>query len=309
MANYDMTPLDVGKRMPVKVRVFNAKLSIDEIKMITILPDFNVAELKFEIESRLSIPAEHQKHLTIPSSVVSDNKEDAIPTTPTTLDDDDMKLSKFTFTKNSIITCELSDECNWKSADIAIDVSPTKPLKAVQPSPAKKKATRQTPTKGGPVQSVPVESRTTQAEQEMHFLTKHSKIQCRILIVVFEITLVLLIAYWGTINMIQYSINMVFVLIAWRGCRKLQPFWIICFLLYLVMDLIIIFLLIVLGLIEQHESVYGSTAAYVVLLSTELVLNGTWLYFYAKFFYAVLKASPRTRAMARTITSKQPILV
>eukprot|EP01083_Nonionella_stella_P185186 674522_1 len=116
--------------MAVKIRIFNAKLSIDEMKMISILPDFNVAELKYEIETRLSIRTEHQKRLTIPSSVVSDNKEEAISATPTTLDDEDMKLSKFTLTQNSVITCELSDDSDWNSAQIAIDVKPS----ATQPS-------------------------------------------------------------------------------------------------------------------------------------------------------------------------------
>lgn len=121
--------------------------------------------------------------------------------------------------------------------------------------------------------------------------------------------MVLLVAYWGKIQMIQYVINMIFILVGWRGCRKLKPFFIICFLLYLILDIIIIFLLIVLGLIESHESVYGSTAAYIALLTFEFVLNSIWLYFYSKFFYVVLRAPISIREKAMGITAKQPILI
>eukprot|EP01084_Bolivina_argentea_P208717 355732_1 len=106
-------------------------------------------------------------------------------------------------------------------------------------------------------------------------------------------------------NMIQYLINMIFILVGWRGCRKLKPFWILCFLLYLILDVIIMFLLIIIGIIGGHESVYGSTAVYILLLSSEFLLTVIWLYFYAKFFYVVLKTPQRHRDMARTITSKQ----
>ena len=121
--------------------------------------------------------------------------------------------------------------------------------------------------------------------------------------------MVLLVIYWGTINMIQYGINMIFVLIAWRGCRKLKPFLILLFLLYLIMDIIIIFLLIIFGLVNNHESIYGSTALYISLLSIEFILLCIWLYFYSKFFYAVLKANDTHRQLARNVTSKQAILI
>ena len=109
--------------------------------------------------------------------------------------------------------------------------------------------------------------------------------------------------------MLQYIINMIFICVGWRGCRKLKPFWIVCFGLYLMLDLIILFLLVVLGLIGGHESVYGSTAAYIALLCFELLMNGIWLYWYSKFFFAVLSSAEKVREEARKITSKQPILV
>lgn len=110
-------------------------------------------------------------------------------------------------------------------------------------------------------------------------------------------------------QMIQYAVNMIFILIGWRGCRKLKPCFMICFGLYLILDIIILFLLIVVGLVQSHESVYGSTAVYITLLCFEFVLNSIWLYFYSKFSYAVLRAPISIREEAMGITAKQPILI
>ena len=60
---------------------------------------------------------------------------------------------------------------------------------------------------------------------------------------------------------------------------------------------------------RDQKSVYGSTALYVGLLTTELVLNLVWLYWYWKFFYAVLRCSETTRIVAANITALQPILI
>merc|ERR1712087_777102 len=99
------------------------------------------------------------------------------------------------------------------------------------------------------------------------------------------------------------------LLIGWRGCRKLKSFLMICFLLYLSLDIIIIFLFLLLGFIEGHESVYGSSALYLTLLSFELLLNVAWLWWYAKLFVQVIKAPKRTLEKAVVITSKQPICI
>eukprot|EP00483_Globobulimina_turgida_P003412 UN03418 len=242
MATYDMTLLDESERVRVKIQVINDKLSINDVNMLSILPDFNVAELKFEIEKSLSIPQTHQQTLILRLAETADSKELSVE-----LSSDDMKLSEYNIRQGTVIELQLSDDSDWSAIQIAIDNdNATKPGHGVtvdhEPNP--------------------VQARTTQTDEIIRLLTKQSKIQCRILIIVFEITLVLLVAYWGTTSMIQYGINMIFILVAWRGCRKLKPFFIVCFGLYMVMDLIIIFLLIILGIAEQHESVYGSTAAY-----------------------------------------------
>ena len=124
-----------------------------------------------------------------------------------------------------------------------------------------------------------------------------------------EVTLVLLVFYWGTTSMIQYLITMTMLMVGWRGCRKLKSFFIICFLLYLALDMVLIFLFLVLGFVEGHESVYGSSALYLSLLSFEFVLNVLWLFWYCKFFIKVVKAPKKTLERAVAITSKQPICI
>eukprot|EP01083_Nonionella_stella_P238019 834431_1 len=205
---YDMTPLDAQERIPVKIHIINSKLSINELQTISIASDYNVAELKFEIESALSVEQQHQIKLTLQLSPTNDNEEKE---THIELTSDDMKLSEYNITKNTIIELQLSDDSNWNVKPIKMDTTNSK-------RPLKMDAVNTRP--GGTVQSMPVQTSTRETDQIIHFLTKHSKIQCRVLLIVFEITLVLLVAYWGTVSMIQYCINMVFVLVAWRGCRK-----------------------------------------------------------------------------------------
>ena len=307
MATYDMTPLDANDRVPLKIHIKNSTLSIDEMKMISIATDCNISELKFEIERVLSIQIQYQQKLCIDEGTHDETKE---------LSNEDTKLSEYNISQNTIIELELSNDCDWNGSQTNIDMTHSSPKSPpiIQ--------TPKTPSQGGKdnENTENMESVTAQTDNDesrgqgtndeiIHFLTKHSKIQCRILLIVFEITLILLVAYWGEIQMVQYVINMIFILIGWRGCRKLAPFFIICFGLYLILDLLIIFLLIILGIVEQHESVYGSVAAYVALLTFEFILNSIWLYFYLKFFYRVLRAPPSVRNMAINITSKQPILV
>lgn len=313
MATYDMSPLDSSDRLTIKIRILSDSLAIDELKKISILPDYSVSELKFEVERTLKIPTEDQKKLIIRIASKEDDdskeNEDLSYVETHELSSDDTKLSEFDITQNTILELQLTDSSEWSAEKIAAQRSINMPITTSVPP---KQNNPNKPSQDNAVSSkqpIPAQPRMAETDEAIKFLTKHSKIQCRILLVVFEITLILLIAYWGTISMVQYSINMIFVLIAWRGCRKLRPFWIVCFLLYLVLDIIILFLLIVLGIVEQHDSVYGSTAAYVILLTLEFVLNSIWLYWYSKFFYSVLKTPESVRKMATAITSKQPILV
>lgn len=289
MATYDMSRMSIPAedRISITLHIINTTLSIDESKSIWIAADYSVAELKFEIERSLNIQQEHQKKLTIKAS-------------NHVLDSEDDKLSEYNIKTNTIIELELSDNCNWRPVQTSIDMQSSTPL---TPKGAKKQ------NQARSVQSSVNQRHRSAVDESIAFLSKHSKIQCRILLIVFEITLVLLVAYWGYINMIQYCINMLFICIGWRGCRKLKPFWIVCFGLYLIMDLFILLLLVVYGLIDGHESVYGSTAAYIALLCFELFLNAIWLYWYSKFFFVVLKSEEAVREEARKITSKQPILV
>merc|ERR1712079_772618 len=112
----------------------------------------------------------------------------------------DRKLSEYDINQHSTITLSLSDDCEWTPA----------------------------PTKGGPdvvahretaQRSAP--ARSNRDEPVIRFLTYQSKIHCRILLLVFQISLILLVSYWGTLYMVQFTITIIFVLIGWRGCRKL----------------------------------------------------------------------------------------
>eukprot|EP00483_Globobulimina_turgida_P009135 UN09153 len=177
MATYDMTLLDESERVRVKIHVINDKLSINELKMLSISPDFNVAELKFEIEKSLSIQQAHQQKLILQLASTDDNKEDATNLS-VQLSSDDMKLSKYNITQNTVIELQLSDDSDWNAIQIAIDNDNDNDID-------NDKKSRSVAT----VEPIPVQSRTTQVTQTdeiIHFLTKHSKIQCRILILVFE---------------------------------------------------------------------------------------------------------------------------
>eukprot|EP00484_Ammonia_sp_Unknown_P020982 CAMPEP_0197031752 /NCGR_PEP_ID=MMETSP1384-20130603/10654_1 /TAXON_ID=29189 /ORGANISM="Ammonia sp." /LENGTH=307 /DNA_ID=CAMNT_0042461323 /DNA_START=49 /DNA_END=972 /DNA_ORIENTATION=- len=305
-STYDMSRLEAPDRISVKIHIVNEASTVDDVKIISISEESTVAELKFEIERALHIPQSDQQELLLQAGVHSPSDDDQ------KLQEEDHKLSQYKLTKNSIILLRLTESSTWNPLQRNIEIPSHSNYPSLSPlaaSNADRALNKQPATDARSQAQSTQQAAELDVDQIVHFLTKHSKIQCRILLIVFEITLVLLVAYWGSVSMIQYCINMVFILIGWRGCRKLKPFFIVCFLLYLIMDLVIIFLLIILGIVEKHESVYGSTALYVGLLSLEFVLNSIWLYWYAKFFYAVLKALPSVRERAREITAKQPILI
>ena len=94
----------------------------------------------------------------------------------------------------------------------------------------------------------------------------------------------------------MYLIAIAFALAGFRGCRKLHPLWVLAFLLWLLLEILLITLFIIAGLVESHESIYGSTAAYIALLSFELLLDITWAWFYFQFLRMVLSMGFRLRA-------------
>ena len=107
--------------------------------------------------------------------------------------------------------------------------------------------------------------------------------------------------------MILYLIAIFFALCGFRGCRKLHPLWILAFLLWLLLEILLICLYIIAALIETHESIYGSVGAYVGLLSFELVLNVIWAWYYFKFLRMVLSMGLELRAWGE-IQMKQTVV-
>ena len=172
---YNMSRISIGAddRISVTVHIINATLSIEESRQISIVADYSVAELKFEIERALSIQQEHQKQLTILSPSLTGN--DTIKASEHVLDSEDAKLTEYNIKKDTIIELELTDNCTWRPNQTAIEMQPSTPLTA---------NTQQQ-------QSLTVQSAAAQrqggsaADELISFLTKHSKIQCRILLIVF----------------------------------------------------------------------------------------------------------------------------
>ena len=167
MATYDMSPLDASERIPMRVHITNETLSIDEIKMISIATGCSISELKFEIEKALSIETRHQQTLSIQST---DSDGDEI----VQLKDEEMKLSDYNVNQSTIIHLQLSDDCNWDESQIKLDmaVSSSSPTSKTQQNAINNNSDN------GNIRSIPV-------DETIHFLTKHSKIQCRILLIVF----------------------------------------------------------------------------------------------------------------------------
>lgn len=179
MATYDMSPLDASERIPIKIHITNTKSSIDELKMISIATDCNISELKFEIEKALSIQQQHQQSLSIEST--ESDTDDIIQLT-----DEELKLSEYNISQNTIIELQLTDDCDWNESHIIIDMAQSPKSPQSQSSPTSK-----TPPNANnannkhDIKSIPAQSRTTATDETIHFLTKHSKIQCRILLIVF----------------------------------------------------------------------------------------------------------------------------
>ena len=166
---YDMSTLG-DDRSNIKIQVLNETNNIDEIRQISISLEATLAELQFEVERTLGIKEEHQLKFKI----------DAIEMTSV-----ERKLSGYGIDKHSTLTLYLSDDSDYTPSATGTNGNDAAvPLDNVVVQSGGSGATSGSGVVAQTANSQSV-ARPATDDPSVHFLTKHSKIQCRILLLVF----------------------------------------------------------------------------------------------------------------------------
>ena len=162
MATYDMTPLG-DDRLPIKIQVINEASSLNQMQSLSISGNSSLAELRFEIERTLHIKHQHQKKLVICSSSDDQGIE---------LTDEDKQLCDYNISSYAVIALYMDDD-EWRppNAQSHAKVTVRIPENVTQTVDANLEMS--------------ISPDPEDDAELIHFLSKHSKIQCRILLIVF----------------------------------------------------------------------------------------------------------------------------